>query len=53
MSGTDDLNSIIEDEKTNRGIYQIIPVNQGIDQQLFKDGWRDLGKAGGVYALPG
>ena len=49
----DNLNAVVEDKKTDRCAYQIVPMHQGIDQQLLKNRLRDFRSTWCIDPSPG
>ena len=53
MTGADDLDAAVQYKQPDRGADQIVPMNQGVDQQFFKHDAGHFGKTRIVNAAPG
>lgn len=53
MTGADDLNAAVQHKQPDRGADEIVPMNQGVDQQFFKHDTGHFGNTWIVNAAPG
>ena len=50
MTRANDFNAIVENKQANRRTYEIVPMHQGIDQQLFEHTYWNFWQSRRIYA---